>query len=322
MRKNRFGITASSLVELTDKGKTKLMIPQAESVKVVLEDDGTEIDTDSFLKTLPQHTVVVLLRSGETWTGVVDLTYKFRHQPTYTELVDQIRQMLKEDRQAPKKMRLMLQFLDTLETKVDAEMRNEHEDWFEGVNKKYKSKSKFMRNLAQERMKKYFRKAKEQMDKEKDPLVKAALSELLQDVQARLKGADYHGDYFDRCAKAQLRICDEKGFFQCQGAFDVAECILGHTINPYASRDFRLMFKLWELDHIIEKSREIVPTVIKAAQALPKDRQLNGAVLHRLLFTLDNLKLVQSECHKKAARPERRLDLQSFYIDLPSAEGH
>ena len=38
-------------------------------VTVVLEDDGTVIDSDSVFKQLPQQTVFVFLEDGQTWNG-------------------------------------------------------------------------------------------------------------------------------------------------------------------------------------------------------------------------------------------------------------
>lgn len=36
---------------------------------VVLEDDGTLIDSDAFFKKLPAQTVLVFLKKGEKWGG-------------------------------------------------------------------------------------------------------------------------------------------------------------------------------------------------------------------------------------------------------------
>ena len=42
------------------------------SVTVVLEDDGTVIDSDTFFKKLPAQTVLVFLKKGERWGGGKD----------------------------------------------------------------------------------------------------------------------------------------------------------------------------------------------------------------------------------------------------------
>lgn len=48
-------------------GKEKLNIAQNESVKLVLETDGTQIEDPEYFKTLPNNTTVLLLRDDELW---------------------------------------------------------------------------------------------------------------------------------------------------------------------------------------------------------------------------------------------------------------
>jgi DNA fragmentation factor beta subunit len=45
-------------------------------------------------------------------------------------------------------------------------------------------------------------------------------------------------------------MCDKKGWFSCEGPFDSKNCDKLHTINPYASRGYRQLFGLWNLDHM------------------------------------------------------------------------
>lgn len=48
-------------------GKEKLNIAQNESVRLVLETDGTHIEDPEYFKTLPNNTTVLLLRNDECW---------------------------------------------------------------------------------------------------------------------------------------------------------------------------------------------------------------------------------------------------------------
>ena len=91
--------------------------------------------------------------------------------------------------------------------------------------------------------------AKEQIEKESDTKTKELLLDLLDELYEELKSKDFHGSYFDRKAKSD-RICDSKGWFKCEGAFDRKQCDKLHTINPYASRGYRQLFGLWNLDHM------------------------------------------------------------------------
>lgn len=63
----------------------------------------------------------------------------------------------------------------------------------------------------------------------------------------------------------------------------------------------------------IEKSREIIPALIEAAENKPKHKDLDWNYVYRLLFTRENLKLVQVGCHKKAARAEKKCRREDFY---------
>eukprot|EP00745_Piridium_sociabile_P023467 TRINITY_DN36607_c0_g1_i1.p1 TRINITY_DN36607_c0_g1~~TRINITY_DN36607_c0_g1_i1.p1 ORF type:complete len:222 (-),score=70.92 TRINITY_DN36607_c0_g1_i1:61-726(-) len=218
------------------------------------------------------------------------------------------------DERAPEKISVMAQYLDMLEVDVEAEARCEAEDWFDGLNKKYKTKSEVMRQSAQQRVRSYYATAKEQIQKEEDAEAKELLMALLEDLHSSLKSNDFHGSYFDRRAATKQRLCDKKGWFLCQGAFDESHCEKKHMINPYASRGYRQLFGLWNLDHIIEKSREIIPTLLEAARTKPKYATLDWSEAYRLLFTPDNLKLVQIGCHKKAARTDNKCRVEDFLI--------
>lgn len=92
--------------------------------------------------------------------------------------------------------------------------------------------------------------AKDQIEKESEGETKDVLLELLDQLSQKLKKSDYHGSYFDRTAKPAERLCDKKGWFKCEGPFDSRECDKYHTINPYASKGYRQLFGLWNLDHM------------------------------------------------------------------------
>ena len=62
----------------------------------------------------------------------------------------------------------------------------------------------------------------------------------------------------------------------------------------------------------IEKSREVIPTFLEAARSKQKHQDLNIDQLYKLLFTRENLKLVQIGCHKKAARESGKVKWIDF----------
>lgn len=117
-------------------------------------------------------------------------------------------------------------------------------------------------------------------------------------MEQKLKSVRYNGSYFDRGAEAGSRLCTPEGWFSCQGPFDQDGCLSRHSINPYSNRESRVLFSTWNLDHIIEKKRTIVPTLAEAVGA-QNGREVDWEYFYGLLFTTQNLKLVHVVCHKK-----------------------
>ncbi|TWW63389.1 Cell death activator CIDE-B, partial [Takifugu flavidus] len=67
-RETRKGITAGTLEELKQKVCHALLLSlSAVSMSLVCEEDGTEVDSDDFLMTLPDNTMLMALQPGETW---------------------------------------------------------------------------------------------------------------------------------------------------------------------------------------------------------------------------------------------------------------
>uniref|UniRef100_A0A1A9WXI4 CIDE-N domain-containing protein n=1 Tax=Glossina brevipalpis TaxID=37001 RepID=A0A1A9WXI4_9MUSC len=116
-----------------------------------------------------------------------------------------------------------------------------------------------------------------------------------------------------------VSLCSNLGDFYCQGPFseNTNNCSLKHTINPYASRENLILFQVWNLDHQIELSRTILPSLLDNIRTLisgPKrlcdlhKRQLvDVSVLEYFLeiFSLKNLKLVHIVCHEKVQRANK-----------------
>ena len=87
---------------------------------------------------------------------------------------------------------------------------------------------------------------KEAKGKSRKPLQVALTNFMLE-----LKNHDYYADHFSRLTdRDDLRICDGRGWFHCEGSFDVTECShLDHHINPYGNKEARILFSTWDLDH-------------------------------------------------------------------------
>ena len=80
--------------------------------------------------------------------------------------------------------------------------------------------------------------------------LRAAAQALLDSFQAQLQRDRYHGIYFARAVKDRRRLCDDGGWFSCQGAYDEAACGDHHLINPYGTKEHMVLFSTWNLDHV------------------------------------------------------------------------
>ncbi|XP_063701009.1 uncharacterized protein LOC134831259 [Culicoides brevitarsis] len=67
LRSLRKGLVVGSFEELLVRGKDKLGIPASETVRLVLECDGTQVEDGEYFRTLANNTVLLLLRQGERW---------------------------------------------------------------------------------------------------------------------------------------------------------------------------------------------------------------------------------------------------------------
>ncbi|XP_029382597.1 lipid transferase CIDEB [Echeneis naucrates] len=67
-RETRKGITAGTLEELRERVCQALQLSLSVlSLILVCEEDGTEVDSDEFLMTLPDNTMLMALEPGQTW---------------------------------------------------------------------------------------------------------------------------------------------------------------------------------------------------------------------------------------------------------------
>lgn len=112
--------------------------------------------------------------------------------------------------------------------------------------------------------------------------------------------------------KFYVSLCDQYGDFVCHGSWNSDACkYKGHRINPYASRENVVLFQVWNLDHQIEITRSVIPSLLADVMRIVEGRAIcrkhnkRGKTVTIIkyfleLFTMDNLKLVHIVCHDKA----------------------
>lgn len=243
-----------------------------------------------------------------------------------------------------------------IEEKIRLKLRDEHEDWFHGMDSKLTNKEDVMRRKAQDRIRGYLYKTKDELTKssiyKRNPKAREIIDELIDDFFNFLSGVTFFGCLFDRSHEVRLTVdeidakpiekskrrkvdpeiktriekseilkdfevalCDENGYFACHGLWNVKNCSYGHKMNPYASREALVLFSIYNLDHQIEISRSIFPSILKNVESLiseeseceihhKKAEALSTLTYFREIFTVDNLKLVHIVCHDKTTHDD------------------
>lgn len=292
----KFGVAGRSCQEVLRKGCLRFQLPERGS-RLCLYEDGTEL-TEDYFPSVPDNAELVLLTSGQAWQGYVSDIGRFLsafHEP-HAGLVQAAQQLLC-DEQAPQRQRLLADLLHNVSQNIAAETRAEDPPWFEGLESRFQNKSGYLRYSCESRIRSYLREVSSYPS-----LVGAEAQEeflrVLSSMCQKLRSVQYNGSYFDRGAKGGGRLCTLEGWFSCQGPFDMDSCLSRHSINPYSNRESRILFSTWNLDHIIEKKRTIIPTLVEAIKE-QDGREVDWEYFYGLLFTSENLKLVHIVCHKK-----------------------
>ncbi|XP_040922202.1 DNA fragmentation factor subunit beta [Toxotes jaculatrix] len=294
----KYGVAAKDLKELLKKGCKSLQLPLP-GAHVCLYSDGTKV-TEEFFVTLPDHTELVLLSREQTWGGVVCDIGQLLNTDRHADGLIEAAKGLLSDEQSPKRRKILTDLLLNLEDRSELESREEDEEWFKGIDARFKTKSAYMKFNCESRIRGYMKEVDDASKTIQKAKVRAEFLKTSKSLVEMLKTARYNGCYFDRTEKEPDRLCTQEGWFTCQGSFDQDVCQSLHSINPYGSRESRIVFSTWNLDHRIEKKRTIIPALLEALQN-HNTSDVNLTYFYGLLFTRENLKLVHIVCHKKGA---------------------
>ncbi|OXB78118.1 UNVERIFIED_CONTAM: hypothetical protein H355_007260 [Colinus virginianus] len=189
-------------------------------------------------------------------------------------------------------------FFRTLPPQTELVLLRPGESWQGCLEARFKNKSSYMRYSCESRIRSYMKEVSNFISNV-HPAARDAYKRILDLMSDRLKSVKYNGSYFDRTEEeAAARLCTREGWFSCQGPFDQHDCPCKHSINPYSNRESRILFSTWNLDHVIEKKRSVVPELAEAVKTRD-GREVNWEYFYQLLFTVNNLKLVHIACHKK-----------------------
>lgn len=309
------------------------------------------MEDESYFRSLPAQTLFVIAEKDEVVQTDFELLYEAIRSRNSSLLGagEMVRKFISSNRDT------FLKTLNALEEKenkkTELSLRKDHSEWFSGQDSRFSSKEEVMSRRAQDRVRGYFYKTKDEITKSliyrQNLAAKLKLDEILGVFQYFLIGCDHFSCLFDRkyprkhhsveedttdggIPKKRMRIirnlfeqdeffkdlcvslCNSRGDFRCQGLWSESICKYNeHTINPYSTRENFILFQVWNLDHQIEISRTVIPSLLETVQLLVDETNLKCQV-HRSratnidiieyfleLFTTDNLKLVHIVCHDK-----------------------
>ncbi|XP_038602053.1 DNA fragmentation factor subunit beta isoform X1 [Tachyglossus aculeatus] len=293
----KYGVAGKSCKEVLRKGCQKFQLPLPDC-RLCLYEDGTEL-TEGYFQSVPDNTELVILTAGQAWQGYVSDIERFLNvfYQQQEDVIAAARKLLSDER-APLRQKLLVDLLQNVSENISAESREEDGKWFEGLESRFKNKSGYMRYSCESRIRSYMKEVNTCVSAI-GPKAQAEYLKIIGCMGEKLKAAQYNGGYFDRREK-RARLCTPEGWFSCQGPFDIDSCSSKHSINPYSNRESRILFSTWNLDHIIEKKRTVVPTLAEAVRE-QDGREIDWEYFYDLLFTSENLKLVHIACHKKTS---------------------
>ncbi|XP_057675740.1 DNA fragmentation factor subunit beta isoform X4 [Corythoichthys intestinalis] len=294
----KYGVAAGDIKELLKKGCNLLQLPLS-GAHVCLYADGTKV-TKEFFVTLPENTELVLLGKSQTWGGAICDVARLLSSDSHADDLIQVAKGLLSDEKSLKRQKILSDLIRNLEDTSELESRDEDQDWFTGVAARFKTKSAYLKDNCASRIRSYKKELDEAVRSERRAQIRIKCLQASEKLTQMLRSDKNIGCYFDRTQKEMQRLCTREGWFTCQGSFDQAKCLSLHSINPYGSRERRILFSTWNLDHRIEKKRSVIPALLEALHN-HKCEDVNLDYFYRLLFTWDNLKLVHIVCHKKEA---------------------
>ncbi|KAL4709953.1 hypothetical protein ACJJTC_003916 [Scirpophaga incertulas] len=321
-RDKKIGVAAENLDELIIKSCQKLGFNVASTeCRLFVAEDGTRVDENEYFNTLPPQTLFVLLKNREKMVTDFDYYYSMIRstKKEYIETGTAAKEFLSTN--IKEKLKVFQRYIAAAnDARTMLSERAHDPEWFHGLELSEKTKEQSMSKRIKERMRGYYYKTKTSLQTSelyihsKNGRGKQLIDQFLTDLHKILEMNKYNDTYFNRKAAKTQRLCNENGLFQCGGLWSSDTCIYEgeHVINPYRSREERIIFQTWNLDHKIELSRSIIPKILEAIECLYngyftcvscENNYKQGVIetdrYYLQIFTQNNLKLVHIVCHYK-----------------------
>ncbi|XP_037959707.1 DNA fragmentation factor subunit beta isoform X2 [Teleopsis dalmanni] len=184
-------------------------------LRVYLSSDGFEVVDEDYFSTLEPQTLFIIAGPDEIITTDGDYEFeKLRQHSPLLKIADIIYEFIEQN---PDKFRRMItayedrrlrQKLDN--TKTHLSLKSEHHEWFEGQEERCHSKEEAMARRAQDRVRGYYYKTKDELTRNKlyrqNLKARHVFDSIMEKFRYLLIGCDYFSMIFDR-------KCDRKHAF-------------------------------------------------------------------------------------------------------------
>ena len=316
----RKGIACQNLADLKSKIRNKF---SCEEPFFLFTEDGTEVDDDEYLMSLTNNSRIIISKEqvmnvsiSDPATNLFDqILTLLRWSGNTKDVYQDVLELMQEDF-STKWTLIKENVVKSEKDQSHLSTKQEDPDWFQDLSTTAKTKEEFMFKNCQSRIRGYLSRSETQISEFKmNKTETKAVTQILENFKSKLKENKYHGWYFDRSSLKEDRLCNKHGVFNCEGRYCDDECKYAesHLINPYSNYESRILFSTWNLDHGVERSRSILPSLLEAVQRMNKKQKLNVEYFYNLLFTRENLRLVHIVCHDKQEHLSMKCDAKKFY---------
>uniref|UniRef100_A0A034WHR1 DNAation factor subunit beta n=1 Tax=Bactrocera dorsalis TaxID=27457 RepID=A0A034WHR1_BACDO len=249
-RSKKYGIGANSLQMLKDKAKLKFPI---KDLRLYISTDGFEVSDDDYFQTLAPQTLFIVAGPDEIITTDADFEFeKLRQNSPLLRVADIIYEFIEQN---PEQFRKMItdyenrkicrqQALDSnkqaCQSKTELSLRTQHSEWFEGQEERCHSKEEAMARRAQDRMRSYYYKTKEELTRNKlyrqNLKARHIIDTVLEQFRYLLIGCDYFSMLFDRRCPKKHAILQQQLDDETDASAMLPNKRLRQVIKEYTAR--------------------------------------------------------------------------------------
>ncbi|XP_016916229.1 DNA fragmentation factor subunit beta isoform X2 [Apis cerana] len=338
-RIRKVGVACRSLQELKRKACAKLNVTNDPAEINIYLLDGSLIDEEEYFSTLKPQTTLILQKPGEKVLSDADLLYDTLRRVNIDFLIagEKASEFLAENLKA--KVAVLNNALNKDDSKTAFSSRDEHPDWFQGLETNCATKEAYLHRRCQDRIRGYLYKTIDQIKSSdvfsKDPRARKQLLYAIAFFKMQLKEDHYFGYYFDRSrakigslggrderdsstscydhCPCRLKWLDESTYFRLFGTIgqhcDDVDAVKRRNERNCGAKgeeeeeeaEKTCPYKIRRTgEDTIERSRTLIPLLLKlATQGTANEMDLFE--IYDNLFTVKNLRLVHIVCHDKGS---------------------